>query len=143
MRGLTGKTDVLRTELDTATDLLGQAAKLDNADAAVWAEWALVDCRYVDEDYDTSTARLDAARRHAAQATALDPKAPQVRFVQARVMLLLAGNKEKESLEILREGTNDLKARIRIYGGERVYDTVGLAADMKDMVLEYKKERKG
>ncbi len=92
VRGLTGRTDVLRTELDTATDLLGQAAKLDNADAAVWAEWALVDCRYVDEDYDTSAARLDAARRHAAQATALDPKAPQVRFVQARVMLLLAGN---------------------------------------------------
>jgi succinyl-CoA synthetase beta subunit len=59
------------------------------------------------------------------------------------VMLLLAGNKEKESLEILREGTKDLKARIRIYGGERVYDTVGLATEMKEMVLEYKKERKG
>jgi succinyl-CoA synthetase beta subunit len=59
------------------------------------------------------------------------------------VLLLLAGNKEKESLEILREGTKDLKARIRIYGGERVYDTVGLAAEMKEMVLEYKKERKG
>jgi succinyl-CoA synthetase beta subunit len=59
------------------------------------------------------------------------------------VMLLLAGNKEKESLEILREGTKDLNARIRIYGGERVYDTVGLAAEMKEMVLEYKKERKG
>jgi succinyl-CoA synthetase beta subunit len=59
------------------------------------------------------------------------------------VILLLAGNKEKESLEILREGTKDLNARIRIYGGERVYDTVGLAAEMKEMVLEYKKERKG
>ncbi|MFH2119713.1 MAG: ATP-grasp domain-containing protein [Pseudomonadota bacterium] len=59
------------------------------------------------------------------------------------VMLLLAGNKEKESLEILREGTKDLNARIRIYGGERVYDTVGLAAEMKEIVLEYKKERKG
>ncbi len=59
------------------------------------------------------------------------------------VLLLLAGNKEKESLEILREGTKDLKARIRIYGGERVYDTVGLAAEMKEMVLEYRKEQKG
>ncbi|MBU3931779.1 MAG: acetate--CoA ligase family protein [Proteobacteria bacterium] len=59
------------------------------------------------------------------------------------VVLLLAGNKEKESLEILREGTKDLKARIRIYGGDRVYDTVGLAAEMREMVLEYKKERKG
>jgi len=59
------------------------------------------------------------------------------------VLLLLAGNKEKESLEILREGTKDLNARIRIYGGERVYDTVGLAAEMKEMVLEYKKERRG
>ena len=59
------------------------------------------------------------------------------------VLLLIAGNKEKESLEILREGTKDLNARIRIYGGDRVYDTVGLAAEMKEMVLEYKKERKG
>ncbi|MBU4121775.1 MAG: acetate--CoA ligase family protein [Proteobacteria bacterium] len=59
------------------------------------------------------------------------------------VVLLLAGNKEKESLEILREGTKDLRARIRIYGGDRVYDTVGLAAEMREMVLEYKKERKG
>ena len=58
------------------------------------------------------------------------------------VLLLLAGNKEKESLEILREGTKDLNARIRIYGGERVYDTVGLAAEMKEMVQEYNKERK-
>ena len=59
------------------------------------------------------------------------------------VVLLLAGNKEKESLEILREGTKDLRARIRIYGGDRVYDTVGLAAEMREMVLEYKKEGKG
>lgn len=59
------------------------------------------------------------------------------------VVLLLAGNKEKESLEILREGTKDLNARIRIYGGERVYDTVGLAAEMKEMIFEYKKERNG
>lgn len=59
------------------------------------------------------------------------------------VVLLLAGNKEKESLEILREGTKDLRARIRIYGGDRVYDAVGLAAEMREMVLEYKKERKG
>ena len=58
------------------------------------------------------------------------------------VLLLLAGNKEKESLEILREGTKDFNARIRIYGGERVYDTVGLAAEMKEMVQEYNKERK-
>jgi succinyl-CoA synthetase beta subunit len=58
------------------------------------------------------------------------------------VMLLLAGNKEKESLEILREGTKDLNARIRIYGGDRVYDTVGLAAEMKEMVLEYKQEHR-
>jgi succinyl-CoA synthetase beta subunit len=59
------------------------------------------------------------------------------------VVILLAGNKEKESLEILREGTKDLKARIRIYGGDRVYDTIGLAAEMREMVLEYKRERKG
>jgi succinyl-CoA synthetase beta subunit len=58
------------------------------------------------------------------------------------VMLLLAGNKEEESLKILREGTKDLNARIRIYGGDRVYDTEGIAAEMKEMVLEYRKVKK-
>ena len=56
-------------------------------------------------------------------------------------MLLICGNKEKESLEILREGTKDLPGRIEIYGGEKVYETQFLAERMKALILEYRKER--
>ena len=46
-------------------------------------------------------------------------------------VLLLCGNKEKESLEILREGTKDLPGRIEIYGADKVYETQFLASRMK------------
>ena len=57
------------------------------------------------------------------------------------VVLLLCGNKEKESLEILREGTKDLPARVEIYGSDRVYETEFLAKRMKALIEEYRKER--
>jgi len=57
------------------------------------------------------------------------------------VVLLLCGNKEKESLEILREGTKDLPARVEIYGSDRVYETEFLAKRMKALIEEHRKER--
>lgn len=57
------------------------------------------------------------------------------------VVLLLCGNKEKEALEILREGTKDLNARIEIYGSERVYDTMFLASRLKALIEEYRQEK--
>jgi succinyl-CoA synthetase beta subunit len=57
------------------------------------------------------------------------------------VVLLLCGNKEKESLEILQEGTKDLPARVEIYGSDRVYETEFLAKRMKALIEEYRKER--
>ncbi|MFQ5842876.1 MAG: ATP-grasp domain-containing protein [Thermodesulfobacteriota bacterium] len=59
------------------------------------------------------------------------------------VVLLLCGNKEKESLEILREGTKDLPTRVEIYGSDRVYETEFLAKRMKALIEEYRKERVG
>jgi len=56
-------------------------------------------------------------------------------------VLLICGNKEKESLEILREGTKDLPGRIEIYGADKVYETQFLAERMKALILEYRKER--
>jgi hypothetical protein len=56
-------------------------------------------------------------------------------------VLLICGNKEKEALEILREGTKDLPGRIEIYGGEKVYETQFLAERMKALILESRKER--
>ena len=57
------------------------------------------------------------------------------------VVILLCGNKEKESLEILRKGLQDLPARIEIYGREHVYDTDFIARKMRELVDEYRKEK--
>jgi succinyl-CoA synthetase beta subunit len=57
------------------------------------------------------------------------------------VLLLLCGNKEKESMEILKEGTKDLPARIEIYGSDKVYQTEFLAKRMKALIMEYRKDR--
>ncbi|MBW2146333.1 MAG: acetate--CoA ligase family protein [Deltaproteobacteria bacterium] len=57
------------------------------------------------------------------------------------VVLLLCGNKEQESLEILREGLKDMTARIEIYGREHFYDTDFIAQRMRALVEEYRKER--
>ena len=57
------------------------------------------------------------------------------------VVLLLCGNKEKEALEILREGTADLPGRIEIYGSDKVYETRFLAERMKALIEEYRKDR--
>jgi succinyl-CoA synthetase beta subunit len=56
-------------------------------------------------------------------------------------VILLCGNKERESMEILREGTKDLPGRIEIYGSDKVYETEFLAKRMKALILEYRKER--
>jgi succinyl-CoA synthetase beta subunit len=56
-------------------------------------------------------------------------------------VILLCGNKEKESLEILKEGTKDLPGRIEIYGSDKVYETEFLAKRMKALILEYRKDR--
>ncbi|MEM4298474.1 MAG: ATP-grasp domain-containing protein, partial [Nitrososphaerota archaeon] len=57
------------------------------------------------------------------------------------VLILLCGNKEKESLEILREGLRDLPARLEIYGSDYVYQTEFIAKRMRALVDEYRKER--
>ncbi len=57
------------------------------------------------------------------------------------VVLLLCGNKEKESQEILKEGLADLDARIEIYDRDRVYDATFIAERVKALVEESKKEK--
>ena len=58
-------------------------------------------------------------------------------------ILLIAGNKEEESLEILREGLKDLPGRIEIYGSERVEDSDFIGERMRALVEEYRRERAG
>jgi succinyl-CoA synthetase beta subunit len=56
------------------------------------------------------------------------------------VVILIAGNKEKESLEILREGLKGLPAHIEIYGREYVYNVDFIAERMKKLVDEFRKD---
>jgi len=54
------------------------------------------------------------------------------------VIILIAGNKEAESLEILKQGLRGLPARIEIYGRDYVYDVDYIAKRMKKLVKEYR-----
>jgi succinyl-CoA synthetase beta subunit len=56
-------------------------------------------------------------------------------------VLLLCGNREAESLEILHEGTKGLPGRIEIYGGDKVYETQFLAKRVNALIMEYRKEQ--
>jgi succinyl-CoA synthetase beta subunit len=58
-------------------------------------------------------------------------------------VLLLAGNKEAESLRILREGLKDLPGRIEIYGREYVDDSDFIGKRMLALVEDYRKEKAG
>jgi len=56
-------------------------------------------------------------------------------------VLLLAGNKEEESLQIVREGLENVPGRIEIYGSERVEDSDFIGERMLALVEEYRKEK--
>lgn len=55
------------------------------------------------------------------------------------VVILIAGNKERESIEILRQGLQGLPARIEVYGRDYVYNVDYVARRMKILVDEYSK----
>ena len=55
------------------------------------------------------------------------------------VVILIAGNKEKESLDILENGLKGLPAQIEIYGRDYVYNVGFIADRMKELVKEYRK----
>lgn len=57
------------------------------------------------------------------------------------VVLLICGNKEKESQAILDEGLQDLPIRYEIYGSEHVFDPDFIAQRMRALVDEYRKDR--
>lgn len=57
------------------------------------------------------------------------------------VVLLLCGNKEKDSQEILKEGLKGLDARIEIYDREHVYDAKFIGGRVKSLVEEYRKDK--
>lgn len=57
------------------------------------------------------------------------------------VVLLLCGNKEAESQQILKEGLADLDARIEVYDREHVYDATFIGGRVRALVDEYRKDK--
>ena len=55
------------------------------------------------------------------------------------VVILIAGNKEAESLEILREGLKGLPAKLELYGRDYVYNVDYVAERMKKLTEEYRR----
>jgi TolB-like protein/Tfp pilus assembly protein PilF len=94
---LTDKADVSRAELETALTFVEQASRLDPSDATIWAEWAIIERRYVVENLDSSAARIDSARQHAKQAVALDARNPHARLADA--LTLLHTNRDRAGRE--------------------------------------------
>lgn len=57
------------------------------------------------------------------------------------VLILIAGNKEKETHEIIREGLKDLPIQLELYGRDHVYQTEFIADRVEAMVREYRRVR--
>lgn len=56
------------------------------------------------------------------------------------VVILLCGNKEKESHGILEEGLSGLGARIELYGRDHVYDSQYIGGRLRALVDEYRSD---
>lgn len=59
------------------------------------------------------------------------------------VVILLAGNKEEEALQILEEGTRDLPIRLELYGRGHIEDLDAVAARLRTLVDQYQASGSG
>jgi len=57
------------------------------------------------------------------------------------LVILIAGNKEKQTHEIIRNGLKDLPLRWELYGRDYIYNTDFIADRVKDLVEAYQKEK--
>ena len=57
------------------------------------------------------------------------------------VVLLLAGNKEQESHEIIKNGLKDLPLRWELYGRDHIYKTDFIVDRLRELVETYQKEK--
>jgi succinyl-CoA synthetase beta subunit len=56
-------------------------------------------------------------------------------------LILIAGNKERETHRIIKEGLRDVPLRWELYGRDHVYDMDFLASRMVTLIEDYRKER--
>jgi len=57
------------------------------------------------------------------------------------VVVLIAGNKERESIEILKKGFKDLPYRFEVYGRDYIYEPEYIAERVVELVKEYRMAR--
>jgi TolB-like protein/predicted Zn-dependent protease len=89
VRRMRVKIDVTRAELEAASSLLELADRQYPNRAEVWAEWSLVDARFVTEMLDTSDARRESMRQRARRAYGLEPEMAAARFAEAQAVWIL------------------------------------------------------
>lgn len=58
------------------------------------------------------------------------------------IVVLLAGNKEQEALDILGEGLEDLPVRLELYGRDHIHRLDEVASRMRTLIEEYRTLRK-
>jgi len=58
------------------------------------------------------------------------------------VIILLAGNKEAESMEIIRNGLKDLDIRLELYGRDYIYNSDYIGERAERLIAEYLADRK-
>ena len=57
------------------------------------------------------------------------------------VVILLAGNKEPEAMQIIKNGLKDLKPRLEIYGRDYIYNSDYMGERVEELMNEYLKEQ--
>ncbi len=57
------------------------------------------------------------------------------------VVILLAGNKEKETMEILEDGLKDMNIRLELYGRDDIYNSDYIGQRAEALIQEYLKEQ--
>ncbi len=57
------------------------------------------------------------------------------------VVILVAGNKEAEALEILRDGLQDMDIRLELYGRDHIYNSDYIGQRAEKLISEYRREK--
>lgn len=57
------------------------------------------------------------------------------------VVILVAGNKDAEAVEIIKNGLKDLNIRLELYGREYIYDSDYIGRRAQELIIEYLQEK--
>ena len=122
------KADPLRSDLETAEQLLSRAQQLDPIDTEVWAAEAQVASVYVWQQYDTSQERKEALRNAADRAVKLAPQSSEARFASAESLFWVSDSVTEAKailLDLLRQKPDDHRVLIALGLITRETDNLG------------------